>query len=174
MSVSSWIQALCRFRLVTATLLADNFLRALLSTVLCSQFGLGTDALQFGVPRPNALLLFEGDTVNPLIARVRDSVRVVRIHLRLRLLLDRRLELRRLVDDREALLIDSLLACFLECLFIDRNDLSASVVIRYWSSPTPKALTRRHRDAATSRFSDDNDRQNHLRALARAFASAPA
>ncbi|USZ73512.1 hypothetical protein [Natronosalvus halobius] len=37
----------------------------------------------------------------------------------------------------------------------------------------PKALTRRHRDATTSWFSDDTDRQTHLRALARAFASAP-
>ncbi len=37
-----------------------------------------------------------------------------------------------------------------------------------------KALTRRHRDAPTSRFSDDTDRQIHLRALARAFASESA
>ncbi len=35
-----------------------------------------------------------------------------------------------------------------------------------------KALSARHRDALTSRFSDDNDRQHQLRALARAFASA--
>jgi hypothetical protein len=47
---------------------------------------------------------------------------VVRIHLRLRLLLDRGLELRRLVDDWEAVFIDRLTARFLECLFIDRND----------------------------------------------------
>jgi len=64
--------------------------------------------LQFGFPRLNALFLFEGNTVNPVLARVRDPVRVVRIHLCLRLLLDRRLKLRRLVDDRETVFIDRL------------------------------------------------------------------
>ncbi|WP_390201655.1 hypothetical protein [Haladaptatus sp. GCM10026878] len=40
-------------------------------------------------------------------------------------------------------------------------------------NPVPKALSARHRDAITSRFFDDTDRQTHLCALARAFASAP-
>jgi hypothetical protein len=66
--------------------------------------------------------------VNPVLARVRDPVRVVRINLCLRLLLDRRLELRRLVDDREAVFIDRLLARVFECLFIDRNDLATRAV----------------------------------------------
>lgn len=44
--------------------------------------------------------------MNRLVARVRNSVRVVRIHHHLRLLLDRRLELRRLVHDREAVFSD--------------------------------------------------------------------
>ncbi|GAA0217523.1 hypothetical protein GCM10009000_035450 [Halobacterium noricense] len=62
--------------------------------------------------------------MNPILARVRDPVRVVRIHFRLRLLLDCGIELRRLIDEREAVCIDRLLASFLECLFIDRNDLA--------------------------------------------------
>ncbi len=57
--------------------------------------------------------------MNPLGARLCNSVWVIRIHLRLYLLFDRRLEFWRLVDDRDAIFIDRLLAC----LFIHRNDL---------------------------------------------------
>ena len=42
--------------------------------------GLGTSALQLGFSRLNVLFLFESDTVNPVFARVRDVVRVVRVH----------------------------------------------------------------------------------------------
>ncbi len=60
---------------------------------------------------------------------------MVRIYLRLRLLLERRLELWRLVDDREAVFIDCLLARFLECQFLDRNDLPLALLLDIGYSP---------------------------------------
>jgi hypothetical protein len=132
------IRTLRQSRLVTTTQLADDLTRALPAIILRPQFGLGTDALQFGFPRLNVLLLFEGDAVNPVLARVRDPIRVVRIHLRLRFLFDRRLELGRLVNDREAVFIDRLLVRLFERLFIDRNDLATRVCTRYWNLPVPE------------------------------------
>jgi len=102
--------------------------RPLLPIFLRPHLRLGTDALQFSLPRPNALFLFEGRTVDPLFTRVDHPVRVICIDLCLHLHLHRRLELRRLIDDLEAVLIDRRLIRFFECLFIDRNYLTGNVL----------------------------------------------
>jgi hypothetical protein len=96
---------------------------------LTTEFGPRVHPVQFGLARPNALFLGEGDAGDPVRARVRDPVRVVRIHLRLLLLVDRRFELRRFVDHFEAIVVDRLLVRFFERLFIDRHDRAAHLGI---------------------------------------------
>jgi len=54
---------------------------------------------------------------------------VVRIDLRLHLHLHRRLELRRLIDDLEAVFVDRRFVRLFECLFIDRNLIIKDVLI---------------------------------------------
>jgi len=53
---------------------------------------------------------------------------VVGIDLRLHLHLYRRLELRRLIDDLESILVDLDFIVFLEFLFIDRNYITGDVL----------------------------------------------
>ena len=156
------------FRPLALPPFGDDLAGPLRPALLGAEFRLGADVVQFGFPGANLLFLREGQVREVLD----DAVWVVGIHLRLRFLLDRRPELRLVVDDLEAVLVDAGVFGSFECLFIHRNDLATRVVTRHWSLGAPKALTRRHRDVLASRFSDDNDRQNHLRALARAFASA--
>jgi hypothetical protein len=54
---------------------------------------------------------------------------VVRIDLRLHLHLHRRLELRRLIDDLEAVFVDRRFVRLFECLFIDQNLIIKDVLI---------------------------------------------
>lgn len=97
---------------------------------LLSELDLNTDPLEFFLSGLDALFLLESDAVDPVLARIRDSVRVVRIDLRLRLLLDRRLELRRLVDHRGVLLSDHLSAYLFERLLHRPYNLAARIVSR--------------------------------------------
>jgi len=84
---------------------------------LRSEFGLRADALQLGFPGPDALFLCQREMREVL----NHSVRMVRIHLRLLLLLDRRSEVRRLVNHLEAVIVTFRFAFVLVRLFIDRN-----------------------------------------------------
>jgi hypothetical protein len=68
---------------------------------------------------------------------------VVRIDLRLHLHLHRRLELRRLIDDLEAVFVDRRFVRLFECLFIDQNLIIKDVLIWILElNLVPKALTR--------------------------------
>ena len=120
----------------------DHLASPLRPALLGAEFRLGADMIQLGLPGANLLFLREGQVREVLD----DAVWVVGIHLRLRFLLDRRSELRLVVDDLEAVLVDAGVFGSFECLFIDRNDLATRVVTRHWSAELLKALARRHRD----------------------------
>jgi len=107
-----------RFRSRLSTeLLGDDLARALCPSILRSEFGLRADALQLSFPGTNPLFLCQRQ-----VREVLDHpVGVVRIHLRLLLLLDRRPEIRRLVNHLEAVIVTFRFAFVLVRLFIDRN-----------------------------------------------------
>src|SRR6056297_672545 len=60
---------------------------------------------------------------------------VVCIHFRLNFHLHRRPELRSLIDDLEAILINRHFICIFECLLINRNFITGNVAISHWVKP---------------------------------------
>jgi len=72
--------------------------------------------------------LFESLPEQVIRAFLDPRIWVVGIDFRLHLHLHRRLELRRLIDDLESILVDLDFIVFLESLFIDRNYITGDVL----------------------------------------------
>ena len=89
---------------------------------------MGTDVLQLGLPCLDALFLFEGLPEQVIRAFLDARIWMVGIDFRLHFHVDRRPELRGLVEDLEPVLVDLDFIVCLESLFIDRNYIRGDVL----------------------------------------------